>query len=517
MATCPTFPPLPRRLFQLTVGFLFLVTISFHLVAAKMGWRIYRDQHLGTALEYAKGRIDLLNPRVVGFNANQAPTPQEVPLWQATAAVLFKVFGHWFGWANVASLLFAGAGLWPLFQMAKASAGERAAWWTLIFFVTQPLVFYYAGRGGTDGSCLTLTLWFVYFADLLVRTGQARWWLPAAFFGALSATTKMPFFFCAGLLCLFRLPLHDGKSVRRWLLLAGAGLFAGAAFWAWTRHCNTIIARAEFPFVDLRINAGEDGGKFMRYWYFGDLAYRLNAANWLKGGWRFLAGEFGSFVLSGLLLWGLLGLRQRLGQLWMLAGAMTTLVFTHLVLHHSQYYLMVSPAVAMLCGVAVEKLECTLAITGPWAQRVAVPAAAGLLLLATIQGLIAMKVALDLDPYPGRIAALIRQHTSPADKLLIRGGGWGGHLLFLSEREGLSIWSTEFLEKPENLARIRQLGFTKLVAVSESPLLTAVQQTNPGQASQRRETYHNSLTRLVSPWPILLQTEDLLIKEIPAP
>src|SRR5271169_6095222 len=75
-------------------------TCLFHLASARAGHPLYRDQHLGTALRYAQTKIDLTRPIIVGFNANQAPTPQELPLWQAACALVFKSFGFWYGWAN---------------------------------------------------------------------------------------------------------------------------------------------------------------------------------------------------------------------------------------------------------------------------------------------------------------------------------------------------------------------------------------------------------------------------------
>ena len=500
---------------MLGVLFVFIVTIAFHIVAASKGWRIYREQHLSTALEYAKGNIDLMNPIVVGFNANNTPTPQEFPIWQATVAVLFKLFGLSYVWANVASLLFAAMTIWPVFQLAKSSAGERAAWWTLLFFLSQPQIFYMSGRGGTDGSCLTITIWFMYFADRLIRSGDWRWFAPAAGFGALSSVTKAPFFFCAGLACFFLLLVHGRKSLIRWGMLAGVGLFAVLVFKLWSHHTDAAIANAEFPLVDLRVSSGEDGGKFMQNWLFGDMHYRLNPMNWIKGGWRVMNTQFGSFVLLGFMLWGLLRSGNRLGQLWLLAGFITTLVFTHLVLHHSHYYLMISPAIALLCGVAAEQMGQKLRGPRNVSSLIVVGGASALLLLSTLQGLIGMKLSLDADPYPGRMAAVIRDQTQPTDKLLIQGGGWGGHLLFLSERNGLSIWTTEFLEKPANLARIKELGYTKLVMVTSSPLLAAVQQTNPGQSDTKRESYRSCMTEVVKAWPTLMETEDILIKAIP--
>jgi hypothetical protein len=204
-----------------------------------------------------------------------------------------------------------------------------------------------------------------------------------------------------------------------------------------------------------------------------------------------------------------------LGQLSFLAGVVTTGVFTHLVLHHSNYYLMFSPAAALLCGVAAQRLQSAVGPSRPLAAMLTVWAAAGLLALCLVQGMMGMKVVLIADPYPHRIAGLIREHTSPQDKLLIEGGGWGGGQLILSGRNGLSIGNTQFLETPANLARIRQLGFTKLVMISESPLLTALQQINPGQTDQPRETYRKALTPVARDWETLLETDDLLIKEIP--
>lgn len=510
-----------RKLDATTIRFaviFFLIACAvFHISMARKGYSNYRDQHLGTALTYADGNIDLLRPIIVGFNAGNTPTPQEFPIWQASAAILFKTFGNWFGWANVTSLLFGLATLWPFYQLARTYSGERAGWWALLFYVSQPLVFYYNGRGGTDGSCLAFAVWFLYFADQLLRTRKFRWLLPSAILGALSATTKAPFFFCVGLASFFLLLLHGSRDTRRWGMLLLVGAVSMVAFAVWAHHTTATVSEAEFPLVDLRMSAAEDGGESMRFWFFGDWHYRLNPANWIKGGWRFLNAELGSFAFLGLMLWGAMFSKNRFGQLWFLAGLLTTLVFTHLVLHHHNYYLMFSPAVALLCGWAAERLESTLLKEWPGiGPSLAFTAIFTVTLsLSTIQGLIGMKIAGDTDPYPRRVARIVQEHTSASDKLLIQGGGWGGNILILSDRQGLSIWDTTFLEEPKNLARIRELGFTKLVMISESPMLLALQQSNPGQANQQRKLYGSQLSPVADLWRVLFQNDDLLIKEIP--
>jgi len=128
------------KLFFLAL-FLMFACALFHIKCALSGHPLYRDQHLGTALEYYKTKIDLLRPIIVGFNANKAPMPQEFPVWQALVALFFKVFGSWFGWANVVSLLSLFSALIPLYGLARPAVGQRAAAWTLVFFLSQKKLF----------------------------------------------------------------------------------------------------------------------------------------------------------------------------------------------------------------------------------------------------------------------------------------------------------------------------------------------------------------------------------------
>jgi len=76
-----------------------------------------------------------LRPVIVGFNATGTPTAQELPLWQAAAALVFKATNStWYGWANLVSLLLFATGLWPFFQLARQYVGERAAGGASYFF-----------------------------------------------------------------------------------------------------------------------------------------------------------------------------------------------------------------------------------------------------------------------------------------------------------------------------------------------------------------------------------------------
>ena len=496
----------------LLAGVFLIASIAFPLLCAWKGYGPYRDIHLGTAMEYARTSISLENTRIVGFNATGTPTIQEFPLWQMLAGTTFKVMGTWRGWANVVSILLFVTALYPLYMLGKIHMGRRGGLWTVVFFLTQPLVFLYIGVAGADGAALAAIIWFAFFGvKLLAAPSFAPWiWIGAVIAGTLAALLKLPFFMATGM-GLFLFHLHsNARSVRNWVSLGSVGLLAGCVFLGWTKYTDHLQAGAVFPYVDLRLSNPE-----MVWWFFGDWKYRLSPGNWIKGGWRILNCLFGSFVLAGLVAFGIWKSRPLWLPLCLLGGCVTTtLVFSHLVLQHSHYYLMFSPAVALLGANAFLWLLDFFTLS--WRMERAVVGIVGVLLgLSLIQGLVGMKISQTFDPYDRKVVSIVEKYTTPQDKLLIQGGGWGGDILTRTNRTGLSIWGTKFLEDPANLRVVKDLGYTKLVMISESPLLHAIQVTNPGDAERVRKMYQENRTPIVENWPVLYKTEDTVIQEIP--
>ena len=494
------------------IALLVTACIAFPLLSVWKGYSPYRDIHLGTALEYARHGFQMENTRIVGFNASGTPTIQELPLWQMLVGVAFKLFGEWRGWANIVSCILFATALVPLYRIAKDLIGPEGGQWTLVFFLSQPLVFLNFGMAGTDGTSLSAAIWFWYLASRVLKsTSFSPWlWIAACVAGTLSALLKLPFFMATGVGLGCFLLWSDFRSIRNWISLSSIGLVAFIVFLVWTRYTDHLQAGAEFPFVDLRLSNPE-----MVFWFFGDWSYRLDPANWIKGGWRFLNTLFGSFVLIGLSLLG--GWKSK--PLWLplchLAGcAATTIIFSHIVLHHSHYYLMFAAAVALLSANACIWLRNSL----PQSRRLE-PGFTGivgvLLSLAIIQGLIGMKVASNFDPSARRIAQIVETNTQAGDKLLIQGGGWGGDILIRTGRDGLSIWGTRFLENETDFRRLKELGYNKLVMISESPLLHSLQVTNPGSADRVRQSYSIKRTPFVEEWPVIHRDEDIIIQEIP--
>jgi hypothetical protein len=511
MKNIETDPRSDRPVYVL-LGILVMVCIAFPLLCAWKGFPLHRDIHLGTAIEYSKHSIALGNTQIVGFNATGTPTIQEFPIWQMLTGMALKAWGPWWGWANVVSILIFITSLYPLYMLGKANMGHQGGLWTLVFFLTQPLVFHYFGLASTDGTSLTAMIWFLYFGYRLLSapTFKMSLWMGAVIAGTATALLKLPFFMASGIALCGYLLLTNARSLQHLVSLASVGFLAGIVFLFWTKYTDKLQAGALFPLVDLRLSNTE-----MVFWYFGDFKYRLSSGIWIKGGWRILNCLFGSFVLLGLGTLGIFKSRPLLLPLCLLGGGgITTLIFTHLILHHSHYYLMLAPAVAMLCA------NCFLWVKDSFPMSIrrgqGLVAVVGVLLtLSLIQGLMGMKFSQLFDPYNKKIVSIMEKYTSSNDKILIQGGGWGGEILTCSNRMGLSIWSTRFLENPAYLKKLKDLGYNKLVMISESPLMHAIQMTNLGDSNRNRELYENQRTAIVGKWPILYQTEDIIIQEIP--
>jgi len=500
-----------RDLAVLAAG-IFALIIVFHIASALAGYPFFRDQHLGAALDYAKNGVKWLHPIIPGFNANGLGTPLEIPIWQALASLPLKAFGGWWGWANVVSLIIFSLSIPPVWMIAKSALGERGAWWAVIAFLAQPLLILVAGQASADGLAFVLALWALYALLQMIQKQDWRWFLAACMLGGLSATTKLPLFFCVGVSCGLHVLFTDFRSLRKWLLLAGAGAVSALLFFVWSKMTDEVLFAAEFPYTKLWLK----DNPAMWNWYFGDWSYRLNPFNYMKAGWAALNCLLGSFILVVALMTGFLTNARRLALPLLLGAVLTTLVFSHLVLVHRHYYVLYSLSIAILLGGSFSWLETQIrngvpkwaAILLPWLMSAGI-------LLSAIQGLIGIEVVLNFDPHPKEMAKIIQENVRPDEKILIQGGGWGGELLLRSERQGLSIWTDKAFKDPATLRRLKELGYSKLVMLSESPLLWALKKTNPGSAALDRESYRAEWSDRIDDWPNEVITEDIVIKTIP--
>lgn len=498
------------------IGLIVLLALGivvFELWMATTDHDNSRDQHLGGAVAYARGHIDLLRPMLLGFTANGSPTPLEFPLWQAMTAVLMKCFGIWYGWGNVVSLIFFFSSLVALFDLCRRLGSVRMAWWAVVFMLLEPLSVWVGGQAGGDSTAWAFAMWFIYFSYRMMN-GAAGWWLAAVLTGCLSATMKAPFFMAAGLTTFFWLLLRHRYSIRAWLLLSSAGAVSILACLIWNFHCRQVYAEAEFPTIGLDPYSAKSG---VDHWYFGTLAYRLNLHNWLRGGWHLGCMVFGSLSFVLLLLLSICVKKSAEAWLFLLAAVCATMVFTPLLWEHDHYFFVYAPPVAWLCAVSVAEFEFAV-----WNRfRASTVARFAILLITFGASLASTYMALHFnilfDNYQETAARQIEQHTEPTDKIIVWGMIWGDPFL-RANREGLtgglSLDYSDWINNPDNLKRIKQLGYTKIVLMNPSPFVVALTSV-VGHHGEETVDLHQHVPPVAKNWPVVFDSQQILILQIP--
>jgi hypothetical protein len=476
-----------------------------------------RDQHLGGAVAFAKGHIDLMRPMILGFNANGSPTPLEFPLWQGLTAALMKLFGLWYGWGNVVSLVFFFSSLWAVFDLCRRMCSVRVAWWTVLFLLIQPLSLIVGGQAGGDSTAWAFAVWFIYLSERMMTEGRWSWWLLAIVIGIMSATIKAPFFMCAGLTAFFWLLYGNRRSRRAWWFLVSAGGIIILVMMAWNYHCHLVYAEAKFPEVDMDAFKRESG---IHRWYFGTLAYRLDWHNWLRGGWHLITGVFGGLTFIFLVIVAVRLEKTAWAWLWMVASAITTMIFTPLLLGHLHYFFIFSVPAAWLCASTMAKFESVV-----WSQaKISVLARIVVILLTlmvTLAGtLMNVHINMYFDTYYQDIGRQIKNATHPTDKLVVWATGgtvWSTPFL-RSDREGvmggLDLDSTVWFDQPGNLTQLKELGYNKIVMINPSPFVVALTSVT-GKHGEAIVNLHDRLPSVAKNWPVVYNNAQLLIVEIP--
>jgi hypothetical protein len=177
---------------------------------------------------------------------------------------------------------------------------------------------------------------------------------------------------------------------------------------------------------------------------------------------------------------------------------------------------MFSPAVALLNAYAASELWQRLQNHSTIRSLLASGAVLLILFLSLLQGLMQIEALnLTADPYMRKLADKVAAHTTPDDKIVVINGGWGGDLMILSGRRGLSADTPDIVNTKQQGRSLGSLGYNKVVIASESPLLHAVQVTNPGSAERERILWESFATPEFVDWQEIYRSDDIVIKELP--
>ena len=121
------------------------------------------------------------------------------------------------------------------------------------------------------------------------------------------------------------------------------------------------------------------------------------------------------------------------------------------------------------------------------------------------------------DPYQEEVAQVIREHTAPKDKMVVWGMNWGDPFL-RANREGLTgglaLDDSHWFNDPQTIGRLKKLGYNKIVLINPSPFIAALTTVN-SKHGEKIVNLHEHLPNAAKNWPVVLDTTQILIVQIP--
>jgi hypothetical protein len=376
-------------------------------------------------------------------------------------------------------------------------------------------------QAGGDGTAWTFTAWFIYAAYRMMSDGSWTWWMFSLVVGSLSAATKAPFFAAAGLTTFFWLLLCHRRSPRAWFFLSSAGIASFLFFLAWNIHCHRVYQEAEFSTMNLD---PFDKTSSIHQWYFETLAYRLHISNWLRGGWHLTNYIFGGFAFIFFVLMALRLRRSSHAWLWLLGSAVASLVFPSLILEHLHYFFIFAVPIAWLCALGAAEIESRIQSLLQFSTIFRTGILLITLTLSLIQTLATVHFNTTFDPYYEQIGHLIDEHTNPKDKIVVWGMNWGDPFLFTDRQGftgGLGLDSSDWINDPQKLKRLKELGYNKIALINLSPLtvalvsVTAHTQNDTHSGDRKMQNLHEHPPSVAKHWPVVFDSPQILILQIP--
>lgn len=307
------------------------------------------------SLDFHRHGIDLLHPAVCWLGGHRTLI-LEFPLPEAIAALFYRAFGPDPVWDRVVSLVFFLASAFYLHAFVRRFARVRTTWLATLAYLAFPLSQFFSRAAQVDFAAVACAHGLLYHATVAIERRTIPDVAAAMSWGVLGALIKAPYLIA--ILGPLALVVLAARSVRA-VVVSGVALGASAvAFVLWRRHVDAVNGAAPdwsfLPGYYKEVNA--------LWWYVGSLEQRLDLANWVKLGRRFvlqIVSPLGALLALAALLWRGPRLAGRWGPLpvalaWLLASIAYLAVFFPLNVIHHYYQTPFLAPLAILVGLGAD-------------------------------------------------------------------------------------------------------------------------------------------------------------------
>lgn len=432
-----------------------------------------QTQTAGLIRDYFRAGINLLYPSMITLG-NPGYVVLEFPAYQALAALLYKLFSPNVIYARLLTISFGLASIIFVYRLSRRFFDERSSVLAAFFYAFMPLNIFFQRVPMPDSLTIMLSL---VMADFLIEgiKGRNLFLLAGILAASIGIVIKMP------IVAPLYLPLlyiawqereNRGKALARFF---AAAVIPFLVLSIWQQHANSVneayFSADAYPF-NILYGSVVVKLKSLNYWYFGNLAQRLDINNYFVI-WRYIYNQL--FAVVGVLFFfaGLLSLATRKKEgglflfLWFLAISITVMIFFNLYVVHNYYHLFWAPLLAIVCGAGASALSSLFS-----GQRLLTGLAFALVVYFSVLGLTTAKnnlfrkentwvdVGKFIDSNTEKKAMIA---TSPP----LKGDCWGPMLMYYSDRRGFNIPHEEITSEMIGYLKKQNIRYLAVADASE--------------------------------------------------
>lgn len=340
------------------------VAVRLYHVASLPGDKHYfrQTQTLGTVVTFWRDGIDLLRPVIISFG-KPGILVLEFPLYQAIAAVLYKVVAPNVMYARMVSIAASLAMAYFVYKIARLFYDRREPLYAAAFALFTPLGIYYGRATMLDVFQVALGTAFFYYAAAYIL--ERRWYrlALAMLVGSCAFVVKPPYALPLLVPLLYLYFKTYGIRIKPGAI--AALVVPVALMFAWQRYANaanTHYNAGKFPYEQLKQSIQVKIWP-PNEWYFGTIAQRLDPGYYVR-----LAGRVGIGILAGVGaipfvagVFARIEKRDYVCLAWLASVLGSFLLFFNLNIVHDYYQMPLLPIAAIFCGkglqVLVERVE----------------------------------------------------------------------------------------------------------------------------------------------------------------
>ncbi len=348
------------------MGFIILLALlvrSYHITSPTDGIHIFRQtQTAGLIRDYYRDGIDLFYPRVISLGA-PGYIVLEFPLYQAVAALLYKILSPELLWARVLSIFCSLLSIVFIYRITIKFIDQKSAIFASLFFAFMPLNIFYNRVPMPDSMTILFSL--IMFDFLIEGIDNKKYILlfigiVAGCFGLMMKSPNVAPLY----LPIIYMTYKRDKNIRSFanIRFLSAFLIPITMMVLWQHHANSVnemyVSTSKYPeglysSIAIRLHP-------FNTWYFGTLAQRLDPQNYV-----IILGRIFRDMLSvvGLLFFavGLYALmKKKLGAffyIWLFSVLCSMMVIFNLNVIHNFYQLPLTPLLSIFCGIGCAYLH----------------------------------------------------------------------------------------------------------------------------------------------------------------